>query len=332
MSVAARRPRPAPKKAAGIDAPLPGALSASLATLTKAVPTGNGWLHEVKYDGYRILARIEGGAAALFSRNSKDWTTRMQPIADAVAKLKIKSAWLDGEVCVMDAKGRSSFQALQNALGGGKAALFYFLFDVLYLDGRDLRGEPLVDRRDVLERLLAKAPASIRLSTSVTGSGQEVLRQACKLGLEGIVSKRADSTYAEGARTRDWLKVKCLQRQEMMVGGFTGPQNSRRGFGALLLGVYEGQELVYAGKVGTGFDDALLVKLRARLDRLETAKPAFRNPPRGYEARGAHWVKPELVAEVSFTEWTNEGTLRHPSFQGLREDKKASDVVRERPA
>jgi bifunctional non-homologous end joining protein LigD len=313
-------------------ASLPAKFSPTLATLVEEPPQGDDWIHEVKYDGYRIIARLQNGKVQLMSRNGKDWTDRFAPIAAQVKKLKAKSAWLDGEVCAVDAKGRSSFQALQNALSGTSAGnLVYFVFDLPYLDGYDLRGAALSERKRLLQSLLERTGLPLQYSPDVRGSGNEVYRQACAMSLEGIVSKGADSIYATGLRTRSWVKVKCSLRQEMVIGGFTDPQGSRSGFGALLLGVYENGKLRYAGKVGTGFDDKLLVDMRAKLDKLETDRAPFANPPRGFEARGAHWVKPTLVAEVRFTEWSEAGALRHPAFLGLRADKKAADVVREIP-
>jgi bifunctional non-homologous end joining protein LigD len=314
-------------------AKLPASLSPMLATLVDAVPTGDEWLHEIKFDGYRMLCRIDQGKVTIFSRNGKEWTAALGRVADAVEKLGLKSAWLDGEVTVVDDRGRTSFQALQNALSdpaGGR--LVYFVFDVLYLDGYDLQGVSLSERKRVLRGLIPKTASKVRFSVDVPGSGAEFFKQACALGLEGAVSKRADSTYRGGVRTREWVKVKCAQRQEMVIGGFTDPQGSRNGFGALLLGVYEPDgKLRYSGKVGTGFNDQLLASLRRKLDGLAQSTSSFANPPRGFEAKGVHWVKPKLVAEIAFTEWTTDGTLRHPSFQGLREDKSAADVVRERP-
>ncbi len=312
---------------------LPATLSPELATLVRAAPTGDDWLHEVKLDGYRMVCRIDARKARLFSRNGKDWTAAVPAIAKALQRVRAKQAWLDGEIAVADAQGRTRFQALQNALSDPAAgAITYFVFDLLYLDGHDLRGVALRERKRLLRAILPDSDPRVRYSVDIEGAGAEFFRQACALDLEGIVSKRADSTYRDGLRTREWVKVKCGRRQEMVIGGFTDPQGAREGFGALLLGVYDDGRLRYAGKVGTGFDTRLLTQLRARLGKLERKTPAFVDPPRGYEARGAHWVKPELVAEIAFTEWSDDGALRHPSFQGLREDKKATDVVREKPA
>ena len=333
-SGAVKKPKPRldlGQLAGAVKAPLPEFVEPELATLVKEPPPGDDWLHEMKWDGYRMLCRIEKGEARMISRNGKEWTDSFPSIARCLARLPVESAWVDGEVVVIEGDGRSSFQALQNALTSAQSAkLHYFAFDVMYLNGYDLRPVPLIERKRVLESLLAKAPDALRFSSHIVGSGKAFFEQAKELRLEGMISKRAQSTY-RGARCRDWLKVKCNQRQEMVIGGYTDPEGSRSSFGALLLGVYEQGKLRYSGKVGTGFNDQTLKTLHKRLQALEAEEPAFSNPPRGYEAKGAHWVRPQLVAEIEFTEWTNDGTLRHPSYQGLREDKKPAEVVRERP-
>jgi bifunctional non-homologous end joining protein LigD len=317
---------------------LPHDVAPQLATLVAEPPRGDEWLHEIKYDGYRLLCPLADGKARLLTRHGKDWSDRFPSVARAAAELPARQALVDGEVVVLQPDGTTSFQALQNALSGQRAAdLVYFVFDLLYLDGWDVRAAPLAERKRLLTALLAGAPAggAVRLSDHVAGRGEEFFRHACEAALEGTVAKRADRPYRSG-RGRDWLKVKCLARQEFVIAGFTDPQRSRVGFGALHLAVRdpERQEhggLVYAGKVGTGFDEETLRDLRRRLGKLERATPAFANPPRGAEARRSHWVEPKLVAEVAFTEWTGEGLLRHPAFLGLREDKKPGEVVRERP-
>lgn len=314
-----------------LKAPLPDFVEPQLATLVDRAPAGEGWVHEMKLDGYRILARVADGAARLYSRNGKEWTSNFPAIARAAARLPVNNAWLDGEVVALQPDGRSSFQALQNALSRGAGDLHYYLFDLMYLDGYEVRKATLLDRKRLLETLVAGARDPLRLSAHVAAPGSAYFEEACKLGLEGIVCKRADAAYAAG-RSRAWVKVKCEMRQEMVIGGYTDPEGARSGFGALHVGVYEGGELRYSGKVGTGFNEATLAALKKKLDALATREPPFVNPPRGAEARRSHWVEPELVAEVRFTEWTADGTLRHPSFQGLREDKKAREVVRERPA
>lgn len=335
---------PAPKarfasNTAGIPgakrAPLPaGGVEPELATLVDRPPRGEGWIHEIKYDGYRALAEIDGGAVHLYTRRGNDWTDRFRPIATAAESLPTEEALLDGEVVVLLPDGTTSFQALQNVLAEERQGeLVYFAFDLLYLDGWDLRGAPLVERKRALEGLLAGLPADspIRYGQHVAGRGEDFFRQACGFALEGIVAKRADLPYRSG-RSKDWLKVKCVKRQEFVVVGYTDPEGSRTGFGALLLAVHDDQgELTFAGKVGTGFDQAMLVDLHRKLQAIERKTPAFQNAPRGAEARRSHWVEPRLVAEVVFTEWTKEGILRHPSFQGLREDKDPAEIVRERP-
>lgn len=329
-----RKPGPDPSRVAGASkAPLSASITPQLALLVDRPPEGEGWVHEMKYDGYRILCRVADGKAQLYSRNGKAWTSKLQPVADAASALPVRSAWLDGEVVVIDDEGRSSFQALQNALSGARASrLHYFLFDLLYLDGYDVRRASLVDRKRLLQSVLEHDKNDIiRYSEHVSASGAAYYAEACKLGLEGIICKRATDGYTAG-RGRSWLKVKCEQRQEMVIGGYTDPAGARSGFGALLLGVHENGGLRYAGKVGTGFNETTLKTLHKKLQALKVAEPPFVNPPRGAEARRAHWVRPSLVAEVRFTEWTRDGTLRHPSFQGLREDKAAADVVKENAA
>ncbi|MGZ5145646.1 MAG: DNA ligase D [Burkholderiales bacterium] len=332
-AVKKKKPRLEPASLKGaVKAALPDFIEPELATLVKEAPAGDGWVHEMKWDGYRMLTRIDKGAVQMMSRNGKEWTGNFPSVARCAARLPLESAWIDGEVVVLEADGRSSFQALQNALSTEHTSqLHYFAFDLMYLDGYDLRQVPLTERKRLLESLLAGAPDLLRFSSHIEGAGDEFFKQACRLKLEGMISKRAQSSYRSG-RCRDWLKVKCSMRQEMVIGGYTDPEGRRNGFGALLLGVYEPDgKLRYSGKVGTGFNDATLKEMHKRLQTLDVKQPAFSNPPRGYEAKGAHWIKPDLVAEIEFTEWTNDGTLRHPSFQGLREDKKATDVVREKP-
>ncbi|HVT60409.1 MAG TPA: DNA ligase D [Thermoanaerobaculia bacterium] len=337
--------------AAGVrKAAMPRALEPELATLVAAPPDGESWMYEIKYDGYRVLCELRQGKVRLSTRHGKDWTDRFASVAAAAAALPADSALLDGEVTALLPDGRTSFQELQNALGdhGGDSSarsrqpgrqagsarsapeIVYFAFDLLYLDGYDLRQAPLEARKEALRTLLEGAgQGPIRWSDHVIGQGEDFFRQACSFGLEGIVAKRLDLPYRSG-RSKDWLKVKCLERQELVIGGFTDPEGARVGFGALLLGVYDdGGALRFAGKVGTGFTQRSLHELRERLDRLEQAKPPFAGPPRGAAARGVHWVAPRLVAEVAFTEWTADGSLRHPTFQGLREDKPPTEVRRE---
>jgi bifunctional non-homologous end joining protein LigD len=315
-------------------AALPAFVEPQLATLVAEPPRGDGWLHELKLDGYRALCRVQGGKARFLTRRGNDWTDSFGRLASAAAFLPVESALLDGEVAWVDAEGHTDFQALQQALGDGRDdRLVYFAFDLLHLDGVDLTRAPLHERKELLSRLLATAPVegdALRYSDHVAGHGESFFAQACRLGLEGIVAKRADAPY-RGGRGTDWLKVKCLAEQELVIVGWTDPSGSREGLGALLLGVHEDGELRHVGKVGTGFDAATLKDLLRRLRPLERATAPVVNPPRGYKARGVHWVEPELVAQVAFTAWTADGVLRHPSFKGLRADKPASEVVREEP-
>jgi len=300
-----------------------------LATLVTEAPEGIEWLHEQKFDGYRILAELDRGKVRLLSRRFKDWTSEFPAVAEAVSKLSAESAVLDGEVAAVMPDGRTSFQALQNARSG--ARLSYFVFDLLEMDGEAVMKLALEERKARLEQLVRKSPGVIRYSDHVLGSGREFFQLACKQGLEGIISKRRDKPYLPG-RGPTWVKTKCMLRQELVIGGYTDPEGSRTGIGALLVGYYEGSELRYAGKVGTGFSHALLEELRALLVPLECAASAFSpEPPRAWTGSGRHWVTPTLVGEVAFAEWTNDGRLRHPSFQGLRKDKRAIDVVRETP-
>ncbi|MEA2563463.1 MAG: bifunctional non-ous end joining protein LigD [Acidobacteriota bacterium] len=322
---AAPPPPPGARKAK-----LPAKVAPQLATLVSDPPQGEEWIHELKFDGYRVLCELKDGKVRIVTRNGKDWTDRFGPIVEVIAALPAKEALLDGEAAVLLPNGTTSFQALQNALGGGRENLVFFAFDLLHLDGYDLRPLPLLQRKEALTALLAGQPKEgiLRLSDHVQGAGEEFYRHACDYALEGIISKRGDQPYRSG-RGKDWVKVKCLKRQEMVIVGFTDPEGSRTGFGALLLAVNEGKDLVYAGKVGTGFNAKTLTDLRKKLGKLERETPAFKKAPRGAEARRSHWVEPKLVAEVAFTEWTEDGILRHPTFQGLREDKSPGEVVRE---
>jgi bifunctional non-homologous end joining protein LigD len=307
-----------------------------LATLVATAPEGDDWLHEIKYDGYRIGCVLKRGRARLISRNGNDWSERFAEVTAAAEALSAESALIDGEVAVLLPDGRTSFQALQNALGSrGGAHLVYFVFDLHELDGTDLRRKPLEERKAALRKLVEKGGRRgdrlIRYSDHVVGQGPRVFEQACKTGVEGIVAKRRDEPHRAG-RTTGWLKVKCVARQEMVIGGFTEPEGSRAGLGALLLGVYEDGALVYSGKVGTGFTQASARALRQRLDRIEQDDCPFQPRPLArLVGKGAHWVAPRLVAEVAFAEWTADGRIRHPSFQGMRDDRSPLDVKRERP-
>ena len=285
----------------------------------------------MKFDGYRILARLERSRVRLLSRRGLDWTARLPEVAAAVAALPARTALLDGEAAVLLPDGTTSFQAMQNRLSGGAGGrLVYYLFDALHLDGYDLTPAPLESRKEALRTLLRDAPGDgvVLYSDHVVGGGPAFHAQACRLSLEGVVSKRRDAPYTPG-RGRDWVKVKCVREQEVVIGGFTPPEGARVGLGALLVGVHDSTgALRYAGKVGTGFAGRTLRELVTRLEPLEQKASPFADRVAG--ALRARFVRPELVAQVRFTEWTADGRLRHPSFQGLREDKPARDVVRER--
>jgi bifunctional non-homologous end joining protein LigD len=301
-----------------------------LATLVESPPEGDRWLHEVKFDGYRIGCCIDRGSVALISRKGNDWTRDFPEVRDAAARLGVRSALVDGEVAVVLPDGRTSFQALQGALAGGdRGGLTYFVFDLLHLDGRDLRRAPLEERKARLAPLAGTDPV-VKYAEHWTGGGPQVFREACRLRFEGLVSKRRDAPYRPG-RNADWLKSKCTLRQEFVVGGFTDSQRGKDRIGSLLVGHRdEGGKLVFAGKVGTGYTDAVARDLRRRLEPLEQRESPFARRPEGWLGREAHWVRPDLVAEVAFTEWTRDGKVRHPSFQGLRADRPARGVVRER--
>ena len=320
---------PAGTRAAGVKrGPLPDFIPPTLATLVDRPPNGEQWLHEIKIDGYRIFARRRRGKVTLLTRNALDWTGRFKPIAEAVAKLPGGDLALDGEVAVLDQNGGSSFAALQDALSRGETkAMRYIVFDLLYRDGEDWRGAKLTDRKDALRDLLKNARGPLVYSDHVIAHGGEVYRHACSLALEGVISKRADMAYREG-RTRDWLKTKCVMRQEFVIVGYTD-STMHRGIGALALGYYEDETLHYAGRVGTGFDHRTALDLAKRLKRLVIDRVPSPNLPAAAR-RGVHWVEPEFVCEIAFLNWTPDGVLRHPSFQGLREDKPAKSVKRER--
>lgn len=304
--------------------PSPEHLGPQLATLVSDVPRGPGWIFEVKYDGYRALAFKKGEDVRIITRGGQDWTERFAAIAEALARVRVDTAVFDGEIAYVLPDGKTTFQKLPKAAPDDPHLVFH-VFDLLFAEGVDLRGEPLADRKEILRTILAGEKPPLRFAEHQEGSGQAFFEEACKIGLEGIIGKRADAAYTE-KRTKDWVKVKCQNRQEMVIVGFTPPKGSRKGLGALLLGVKKGKQWNYAGKVGTGFSQNMLTELHRRLAPLALDEPPVVNAPR---IRGATWVEPELVAEVRFTEWTEGGALRHPAFEGLREDKPAARVKRE---
>jgi bifunctional non-homologous end joining protein LigD len=312
------------------EAPLPEFIPPQLATLVSQAPVGDDWLHELKFDGYRMVCHLQRGKSRFWSRNQKDWTEKFPNLSKALKALPVKAAILDGEVVVVDKAGRSSFQKLQQSMKGGAATFIFQIFDLIYLDGYNLTRVPLRERKALLEDLLSGVDAKgpLRYSDHVVGEGDRFFKQACAYGIEGIVSKLADCPY-ESTRSRSWLKVKCTKRQEFVIAGYTPSKKDFPGFGSLILGVYDKGKLVYSGRVGTGFSIKQRLELQKKLDGIAQPVMPFATKPKDPGLRDAHWAKPQLVGEVEFTEWTEEGSIRHPSFQGLREDKKAKDVVRE---
>ena len=297
------------------------ALAPQLATLAEDPPRGRGWVHEVKLDGYRILCRIEDGTCRLLTRNGQDWTRRFASVARAARALGV-DAVLDGEIVALDGEGRSSFALLQQP--DRRTPVQFVVFDLLALQGEDLRALPLAERRTRVERLLRRAPRTGPLRLVERVAGAEPLATACARGLEGLVSKRLDAPYVAG-RSESWIKSKCHRRQEFVIVGYTEPEGSRAHLGALLLAARDRDQLRLVGKVGTGFNAAMARRLRTLLKPLQVARPPgslVGAPPRN----GITWVKPTLVAEVAYTDLTRDGRLRHPSFQGLREDKPAAEV------
>jgi bifunctional non-homologous end joining protein LigD len=304
---------------------MPGFIEPELALLVDEPPEGNEWIHETKFDGYRTEAHLNGKKLSLLTRSGLDWTKKYQSIADALKKLKVKSAVLDGEIVVLDKKGHSDFQALQSALKNGSDTLIFYVFDLLYLNGYDLRDQPLIERKKLLKGMLrGLKQKNIRFSDHQEKDGAKILKEACHLDLEGVVSKKADSSYRSG-RGGDWVKTKCKKRQEFVIGGYTTGEGARSDhFGSLLLGIYEDDQLRYVGRCGTGFNEKSLADLHKRLKKLETDESPFDlKSPR---ERDVHFVKPKLAAEVAFAQWTKDKILRVPVFQGLREDKPVQEM------
>ena len=316
--------------AGATKAKLPATLSPQLATLVSKTPSDSGWIYEIKFDGYRIVARVDGDDVRLFTRRGNDWSARMPGLVEAVRSLGLGSAWLDGEIVVNGASGTPDFNALQNAFDSARTeAIQYYVFDLPYYAGHDLRNVPLVERRALLAAALDRAPSQdrVRFSQDFDSSPKELLQNACRMRLEGMIGKRADSPYVS-RRSPTWIKLKCTQRQEFVVGGWTDPQGSRTGIGSLLLGLHdEAGHLRFAGGVGSGFDQKTLAAVKQALAAIPADKTPFFEKPR--DVRG-HWVEPKLVAEVSFGEWTPDGRIRHSVFHGLRDDKDASAIGREK--
>lgn len=309
--------------------PVPQCISPQRATLVDNPPSGKYWLHEIKFDGYRIVAFKQGTKVILKSRTNTDWTSTFPSIANALKRLPVDQVVVDGEVVLLDSQGKSNFQLLQHAIHNESPdpPFHYFLFDMLYFNHHDLRNMPLLERKSILKHVLGNESSHLHYSDHLVGEGKAMFENACHLGLEGIVSKRINSEYVS-KRNQDWLKIKCIKRQEFVVGGYTAPQGERDYFGSLLLGVFNAQgQLEFVGHVGTGFTQATLKKIHHDLIAYESKTNPFTTIPPS--ASKAQWLKPQLVAEVAFTEWTKEHHLRHPSFKGMRYDKKASEVIQE---
>ena len=305
--------------------------------LTASAPPYNGeWLYEMKFDGFRVLAIKNGKQVQLWSRNKKPHNERFPEVVKAVAKLPIGSCLLDGEVCALDEKGRSSFQLLQNSVETNHP-IVYYVFDVLFEGSKDLRSLPLIERKNRLEAILLNAIDPVRPSAFFAEKPQKVLEKMKLVGAEGAIAKLKTSTYETGHRSAAWIKIKFHKGQEFVVVGYTLPRKSRKYFGALLLAYHQGKRLIFAGRVGTGFNEKSLKEIYGKLRALEIDKPCVeevqepsgRWRPNGWKASDTRWVRPKLVAQIQFTEWTSDGILRHPSFQGLRVDKSPAKVVRE---
>jgi DNA ligase D-like protein (predicted ligase) len=326
-----------PTQRRGKPASPPTWIKPQLAALVKTALDGPDWLHEIKFDGYRMHARLDAGRVQILTRRGNVWTDKYPTIAEAVAALPAKNAYLDGELCGVLPDGRTAFNLIQNASDTGQGSLVYFLFDLLFVDGEDITGLPLLDRKAFLAKLLIGAPSSLQYNDHQIGNGPAFHRLACEHGLEGIVSKRVNGRYEPDRRS--WLKTKCLNREEFVVVGWSDPEGSRHRVGSLLLGYYTPDgNLIYAGRVGTGMPVAELERVWQHLQPLAADKmPLSEPPPRGSRFGSplvlsrVHWVRPEMVVEVSYVEWTPDGLLRHVVYLGEREDKPAIDVRRDPP-
>jgi bifunctional non-homologous end joining protein LigD len=321
----------APKTHNGPPAKMPAFVPPQLATLVDATPAGDGWIHEIKYDGFRTEAAVADGKVKLYTRKGLDWTAKFPRIAEAFAALPCRSALIDGEVAVADEKGRTDFGALQEALGTGAKGMAYYAFDLLHLDGENLRSRPLLERKERLKALLSGLPknAPIVYSDHVVGHGDGVFRNACRLDLEGVISKRADAPY-RSERTKSWLKIKCGMGQEFIVIGWRPSKVKNRPFSSILLGLRDGDKLTYRGRVGSGFGEAAIKRLWPGMKEREVEKPPVDDIPREIR-RDAHYIRPELIAEIAFRGWTRDGVVRQGSYKGLREDKTPRETKVERP-
>jgi bifunctional non-homologous end joining protein LigD len=312
------------------------------AKLVDSRPTAGAWIYEIKFDGYRALALRGGNETRILSRSQKDLGKKFPTIAESIAALDVEDAIIDGEIVALDEKGRSSFQLLQGFdMGTERPPISFYAFDLLQLNGQDLKRLPIEERKAKLAELLINSTGALRYSISFTKDIDALLEKAKNLGLEGLIGKRAGSQYEVGKRSGAWVKIKLHLEQEFVIGGYTDPDGARKHFGALLVGFYEGKRFKFAGRVGTGFSGKLLTSLSAELNkiRIETC-PFFNVPAPGRnrwdqgltaaDMKKSHWVKPKLVCQVKFTEWTRDDRLRQPVFLGLRQDKSASEVIQEK--
>ncbi|HZL13270.1 MAG TPA: non-homologous end-joining DNA ligase, partial [Verrucomicrobiae bacterium] len=330
------------KKNSKISTPPTKFIEPMKARLADAPPESGDWIYEIKFDGFRALAFKHENKIDLLSRNEKDFGEKFPEVAAAIAEVKAKDAILDGEIVALDEKGVSSFQLLQAfELGQKRPPLFFYAFDLLQLNGKDLRRLPLTERKLELEKLLKNSSGTVRFSAALGDDGKKLLKQAEKLGLEGLIGKRKDSIYEAGRRSGAWIKLKLHREQEFVIGGFSDPEGSREHFGALLIGFYENKKLKFCGKVGTGFNSKLLGSLHWQFKKIARDDCPFANLPEPRagrfgagvtkaEMRRCHWVEPKMVAQIKFSEWTRDEKLRQPVFLGLREDKNAGEVVREK--
>ena len=322
-----------PKKSADKIDRMPTMIRPELAILVDKPPIGNKWLHEIKLDGYRIITFIQDKKINLITRNQNDWTEKFPDLKNAIKKLKLNTAILDGELVALNADQHTDFQLLQNSIHNkDTASLIYYVFDLLYFNGKDLTSLPLQSRKKQLQQLLPSSTGMIRYSDHIIGKGAALFKKSCQLSLEGIVSKNINSVY-EQKRTHNWVKTKCIKRQEFIVAGFTQPRGKRDYFGALLLGVYvKNDQLHYCGNVGTGFTEDSLKNIGRLLKKYQTPNTPFSTRPMPKSSGKISWVEPKIIVEVEFTEWTREGSLRHPSFKGIRHDKAPQDIIQEKPS
>jgi bifunctional non-homologous end joining protein LigD len=324
-------------------AELPAFVEPMKAKAVTTPPSGD-WIYEIKFDGWRAIALKGGSQARLLSRNKIDFGAKFPEIMESVADLDAQDAVLDGEIVALDEKGRSSFQLLQAYdMGQKRPSIFFYAFDILYLDGRDLKNLPLVERKSKLQKLLTNPPGVIRYSAGLGNDAERILEQIGQLGLEGLIGKREDSVYEPGRRSGSWIKLKLVLEQEFVIGGYTDPEGARESLGSIIVGFYKDGKLIFAGKVGTGFSAALLRNLHSKFKKIARETCPFANLPvlRGNkwgqeitasEMKRCHWVEPRMVCQVRFSEWTRDDRLRQPVFLGLREDKDATEVVREKAA